>query len=1183
MFLRQFKWRVGVTLLSVLMVLGGLILPAVEGNGVQAQGQLPAVRYDVGRNTIYIGANYSSGDRFAGFPSHPDAIAAKARISILQLDRALATQFPNAPDALVDQGGGVWLLKANTVISATARLDVTKETISELRLDSSPNRPAPALTTITAHGGYLNIDGVKVLSWADIGPDTNIADGRSYLLAYRGGRMDIRNADISHLGWASGEPSGLSWRERGTKSDTKSGATGEITDSVIHNNYKGQYSFEAYGMKVLRNQFHSNISYGFDPHDFSEAFEVAFNMVYNNGNHGIIFSRGCINNHIHNNTVYGNTGHGIMLDRGSDNNLVERNVVYNNRDGVAIFQSVNNIVRFNELRENGRGVRVNATFMPGDEYDGIAANNTITNNKIEHNSEYGVYLYQRADKNIIEANTIIGNLKSGVYIKTGGNSIKGNTINTNGAGVTILGTEVYTTGTVAAVGAPGRDNIVQGNSIESNDGVGVQLRGAQGTLIGVRASAPNAADANTISNNGSHGVSFDAASANNTVAGNVIHANGLAGVGDGVVNRGTGATGNRISRNSITVNTRSGVRNADGASAGIQPPTITSAANATTVTGTAAANATVEIYRDPNAQGSVFLGTTIADASGAWSFTLPQNDNPNSGAITALAIDANGNTSAFSGRAAGGANVSVGVGRNGDVTVFVNGQGSTVTLPEIARTLATISPTVTLLEDQGGGVWQANASLFIGRGVTLNLTRETVSWLKLRSQGSDIRLTAANDAQYNYRSFTTLRAFNGAIVIDGVKVTSWDPQANTFDTDVSNGRSYILAKYEARLDVRNADLSYLGSADGESYGVSWRDTNSVDENGNSGPLRTRVTGEAINSIFSNNYYGVYTYQAINMTFRGNRFHNNISYGFDPHDFTNNVLVENNEAFSNGNHGFIISRGCTTFVFRRNKSYNNTNPDPEKLAHGFMLDPGSPNSEYPQVPSSDNLLEQNEAYDNEGYGLRILGSTNNTIRNNTFRNNQQGITVEQGSAGNIITGNTIERNMRDGIEIKAGINTLLEGNTIRGNGAHGVYLTSGAGGARLMKNTIAANRGNGIRANGQDVAKNMWSENSVFDNATGGIVLTGRANGGIRPPMIERIEGKQVSGKAAPGAVVELFSDTGYQARTFEGRVTAQADSRFTLTIAGAGSNISATATDANGNSSALPGNAGSVYLPLVRR
>src|SRR5205823_3057080 len=147
-------------------------------------------------------------------------------------------------------------------------------------------------------------------------------------------------------------------------------------------------------------------------------------------------------------------------------------------------------------------------------------------------------------------------------------------------------------------------------------------------------------------------------------------------------------------------------------------------------------------------------------------------------------------------------------------------------------------------------------------------------------------------------------------------------------------------------------------------------------------LSTRVTGEVINSNFHHNYYGVYTFQAEDMLFQNNQFHDNVRYGFDPHDFTHDVLVEGNVSYHNGAHGFIISRGCNNFTFRNNIAYSNLDPSTNQ-AQGFMLDPGSPSADTPQAPSSNNVLDGNIAYNNEGFGLRILGSANNQVLNNHF--------------------------------------------------------------------------------------------------------------------------------------------------------------------------------------------------------
>src|SRR4030095_11842199 len=94
----------------------------------------------------------------------------------------------------------------------------------------------------------------------------------------------------------------------------------------------------------------------------------------------------------------------------------------------------------------------------------------------------------------------------------------------------------------------------------------------------------------------------------------------------------------------------------------------------------------------------------------------------------------------------------------------------------------------------------------------------------------------------------------------------------------------------------------------------------------------------------------------------------------------------------------------------------------RRAHGFMLDPGSPHSAFPQIASHDNLLENNAAWGNDGYGLRVVGSDDNIVRNNSFTNNLQGITLEQASPRN-----------------------LLQNNTIDASGLYGIFLFGGADG------------------------------------------------------------------------------------------------------------------------------------------
>jgi hypothetical protein len=122
-------------------------------------------------------------------------------------------------------------------------------------------------------------------------------------------------------------------------------------------------------------------------------------------------------------------------------------------------------------------------------------------------------------------------------------------------------------------------------------------------------------------------------------------------------------------------------------------------------------------------------------------------------------------------------------------------------------------------------------------------------------------------------------------------------------------------------------------------------------------------------------------------------------------------------------------------------------------------------------------------------------------------------------------------------------------------------------------------------NDTNSVQNSLTQNSVFANATGGILVTSGANGAIKPPIIQTTQGRRVSGTATPGAIVEIFSDAGHQGRYRAGSTTVQTNGRFTFT---ASSNwqapyLNALATDSNGNSSALSYNGVARYLSLIVR
>ena len=127
----------------------------------------------------------------------------------------------------------------------------------------------------------------------------------------------------------------------------------------------------------------------------------------------------------------------------------------------------------------------------------------------------------------------------------------------------------------------------------------------------------------------------------------------------------------------------------------------------------------------------------MVDGAGAWSLFLPGQDQKR---LTALAIDASGNTSAFSGSSGStaGALYHITNDDHNQKTIEVTGANAVVTLPDIMNGLGvsnTNGATVKLIDNLGNGIWRLNANLFIKDGVTLNITKNiSVAELQLRSQ-----------------------------------------------------------------------------------------------------------------------------------------------------------------------------------------------------------------------------------------------------------------------------------------------------------------------------------------------------------------------------------------------------------------------------------------------------------------
>lgn len=243
---------------------------------------------------------------------------------------------------------------------------------------------------------------------------------------------------------------------------------------------------------------------------------------------------------------------------------------------------------------------------------------------------------------------------------------------------------------------------------------------------------------------------------------------------------------------------------------------------------------------------------------------------------------------------------------------------------------------------------------------------------------------------------------------EGVRVTSWDASLATAATDIENARPFVLYEKGSRLDIVDSNMGYLGSDRTSAYGVSWR--------------QGGTTGEVLRSRFHHSFFGVYTYEAKDIVFRHNVFSDNIYYGFDPHDYTTGLVVEENEAYGNGSHGFIVSRYVTDSVLARNHSHDNG-------GNGIVLD----------FHSDGNRVLENRVQRNAKDGIVLNQSSRNLVQGNVISSNRVGIRSSHTNTANRIERNHLDGNVT-GVQLDAATtDTVVSGNEVLGSTAAGMIL------------------------------------------------------------------------------------------------------------------------------------------------
>jgi parallel beta-helix repeat protein len=286
---------------------------------------------------------------------------------------------------------------------------------------------------------------------------------------------------------------------------------------------------------------------------------------------------------------------------------------------------------------------------------------------------------------------------------------------------------------------------------------------------------------------------------------------------------------------------------------------------------------------------------------------------------------------------------------------------------------------------------------FLLRSAFVQAPRTSVVW-----RPPDVRLLRLAARPHVFLGGVEARA-----TLDRVRVTSWNVRTRRPDRRLSDGRPFISYGNDSRLDIIGAEISSLGFDATTAYGLAWR---------------SGSTGSVVDSEIDHNFFGLYTFEAVNLEIRNNVFRDSVFYGIDPHDFSSGLVIEGNEAYRNGAHGIIFSKGVTNSIVRNNYSHHNR-------ANGIVMD----------YQSNGNLVTNNRVEHNNGDGIVVLGSNQTVVRSNLVRANRVGIRVNQVSAGTSIVDNRIEANAR-GVELYGGAReTDLSGNRVADSSEAGMVL------------------------------------------------------------------------------------------------------------------------------------------------
>src|SRR5215208_6572743 len=299
-----------------------------------------------------------------------------------------------------------------------------------------------------------------------------------------------------------------------------------------------------------------------------------------------------------------------------------------------------------------------------------------------------------------------------------------------------------------------------------------------------------------------------------------------------------------------------------------------------------------------------------------------------------------------------------------------------------------------IIENLGNGEYILKANLEVADGITfeMNSNGDGLQYLKIAGANGII--------------------VYGTILINGVKITSWDVSNEDVIQQNINGtipRGYVQFAASEGSQIMNSEFGYLGFVEPGRRGF--------DLLGGGGPSHDMLVRS---SDFHDMWMAFYSSGAYNITVEGNEYYNNIKYSLDPHTTTHDMNITNNWIHNNPI-GPICSDRCWDILIEGNLVQDTT-----RAAIFFSRNMTDSIARDNHVINAETGILLSESPNNQVYNNTIEGATGEGIRLLNPELADDGVTE-----GNLVYDNAIS-DSEIGIRATRSHNNIVENITLSDN-------------------------------------------------------------------------------------------------------------------------------------------------------